>query len=366
MVEVDGLSVRVQNFLIGIASRVAHGEKAIELVQHTPKRDKGPQMVPQLKVLKPGGNPHQYGGANSAENIVTFERLQFKSATANNGKRRAAQQYYCIIVDLYAQTESGAILKIATTESAPLVVRGRSPGHYTDLSQGTNLDSSYHSASDRSGYPDAHINMSLNSPTYHSPASANSISGPYSASLSHNPSLTGLPFVHDPGYTLDDSKRFTSQQWMRPRNCSTQSFLTDQYSQQTIENMRNEFSIDGGGLNSPITPGWQPSQSFHTSSPSSVPSVLNWQSSNEIHNNSSGGNQNEITRFLGGMKFDESGIVFDENRNKVGSQPNSAASLLQTPTETIDEQKYHHFSNTVNSTGNIENKGGIINEAKVW
>jgi hypothetical protein len=66
-------------------------------------------------------------------NIVTFERLQFKTATANNGKRRAAQQYYEIVINLYANvSHQKSPILVATCNSDPLVVRGRSPGHYSD------------------------------------------------------------------------------------------------------------------------------------------------------------------------------------------------------------------------------------------
>ncbi|PHZ12798.1 p53-like transcription factor [Rhizopus microsporus ATCC 52813] len=121
----------VDYFSIGIHARVANHDKKIELVQHTPKRDKGPQMIPQPRPVRAGGNLHM-AAVGTNHNIVTFERLQFKTATANNGKRRAAQQYYEIVVDLYANLSRGEAICVATCHSAPLVVRGRSPGHYAD------------------------------------------------------------------------------------------------------------------------------------------------------------------------------------------------------------------------------------------
>lgn len=130
LVEIDGQFHTVNAFLLGITARVSNSEKKIELVQHTPKRDKGPQITPVAKQVRAGGNLN-LSSVGSNQNIVTFERVQFKTATANNGKRRAAQQYYVIIVDLYVQTDSGDH-KVATCQSAPLVVRGRSPGHYAD------------------------------------------------------------------------------------------------------------------------------------------------------------------------------------------------------------------------------------------
>ncbi|KAI9275509.1 hypothetical protein BDA99DRAFT_550028 [Phascolomyces articulosus] len=124
----------IRRFLLGIAARVSNNDKRIELVQHTPKRDKGPQITPQPKPITPGGNLSM-SAVGTNQNIVTFERIQFKTATANNGKRRAAQQYYVCVTDLYAETDHGELIRIASCQSAPLVVRGRSPGHYTDSQQ---------------------------------------------------------------------------------------------------------------------------------------------------------------------------------------------------------------------------------------
>jgi hypothetical protein len=67
---------------------------------------------------------------------VTFERLQFRVATANNGKRRASQQYFRLVFELVAELPDGSQHTISECFSSPLVVRGRSPGHYSnDLQQ---------------------------------------------------------------------------------------------------------------------------------------------------------------------------------------------------------------------------------------
>ncbi|ORZ01720.1 hypothetical protein BCR43DRAFT_433135, partial [Syncephalastrum racemosum] len=123
---------QVDYFSIGVSACVSSSpDKKIELIQHTPKRDKGPQMVPKPLPVRAGGNLH-LASVGSSHHIVTFERMQFKTATANNGKRRAAQQYYEIVIDLYANTNRGEAIRVASCHSAPLVVRGRSPGHYAD------------------------------------------------------------------------------------------------------------------------------------------------------------------------------------------------------------------------------------------
>jgi len=146
-VSTGGLSV-VTHFSVCIASRIASSEKKIDLIQHTPKRDKGPQIVPGLRNIKGGGaltalsatpSPSHSSGSptspsmSTPQSVVTYERVQFKTATANNGKRQAAQQFYILFVDLYAHTEEGTVYCVASSQSDSLVVRGRSPGHYVDL-----------------------------------------------------------------------------------------------------------------------------------------------------------------------------------------------------------------------------------------
>lgn len=125
----------VTHFSISISSKIASTSTKIGLVQHTPKRDKGPQFVPSRREIRGGGN-FALPATTCNQSIATFERVQFKTATANNGKRRAAQQFYILMVDLYAHTQDGHIIRVAASQSDALVVRGRSPGHYIDIPDG--------------------------------------------------------------------------------------------------------------------------------------------------------------------------------------------------------------------------------------
>ena len=172
--------------------------KSIELVQHTPKRDNGPKNKIDVTKVSPCSNgrqdstisPHgvyqipmqtyhatghppgpnlpfqnksddgsptlaevtpasHYGlGVAGAAHVPvpgsatthTFERVQFKQATANNGKRRASQQYFHLVVELFVdvrKTEQDAPtwIKIAQRVSEKIVVRGRSPSHYANEGQ---------------------------------------------------------------------------------------------------------------------------------------------------------------------------------------------------------------------------------------
>lgn len=154
---------QVYGFAMSISAVVADNEShAIELVQHTPKRDKGPIIKPDRMRLTPKSAAHSMGvygqteaGRYDQSGFVastqtssyptehTFERIQFKQATANNGKRRAAQQYYHLVVELWADVGAGRegstdqYIKIAQRKSAKMIVRGRSPGHYQGERRGS-------------------------------------------------------------------------------------------------------------------------------------------------------------------------------------------------------------------------------------
>jgi meiosis-specific transcription factor NDT80 len=165
----------IKQFAVSISAKTAimGGNQESEvraLVQHTPKRDKATESVPGKVTIQPAptpslpssgalpsnGNPYSnpqqiapsglpayntnpsYSSTqhHAPPTSYTFERIQFQKATANNGKRRAQQQYFHIVVELSADVsrtgESPHWVKIATKQSEPMVVRGRSPGHYKD------------------------------------------------------------------------------------------------------------------------------------------------------------------------------------------------------------------------------------------
>jgi meiosis-specific transcription factor NDT80 len=162
---------QIQSMAVSLAAAVdGTAGKTIELIQHTPKRDKGPQLPMKKELLAPNppGKSHDHSGYGlnnfhqppsqpgpllplqtesdssqqyspashaSSNSLHAFERIQFKSATANNGKRRAQQQYYHLIVELWANIQNPRDpeprwVKVAAKLSHPVVVRGRSPSHY--------------------------------------------------------------------------------------------------------------------------------------------------------------------------------------------------------------------------------------------
>ncbi|KAI8146436.1 hypothetical protein BJV82DRAFT_598523 [Fennellomyces sp. T-0311] len=130
-------SKRVRHFYFRLSGRQLEAELQVKLIQLTPKRDKGPQNDPPLLAIQPitvspFGTPPIVSGESAMATAATFERIQFKSATANNGKKRASQQFFVLVVDLLAELDNGERVLVASAQSMPLVVRGRSPGHYAD------------------------------------------------------------------------------------------------------------------------------------------------------------------------------------------------------------------------------------------
>ncbi|KAF5520722.1 Transcription factor vib-1 [Colletotrichum aenigma] len=177
----------VIGFAMSISAVVAENDShVIELVQHTPKRDKGPIAKPEKVRLHPKyphqahplglyphdtslGGPSRIGGGfadggsfpgaqqggDSFQTEHTFERIQFKQATANNGKRRAAQQYYHLLIELWADVGQGPdnLVRVAYRKSAKMIVRGRSPGHYQAERRASTSSGPGGSGGSISGYP---------------------------------------------------------------------------------------------------------------------------------------------------------------------------------------------------------------------
>jgi hypothetical protein len=61
---------------------------------------------------------------------ISWRRLQFRVATANNGRRKELQQHFVLRLKLIATLGDGTKLCIHESTTAPIVVRGRSPRNF--------------------------------------------------------------------------------------------------------------------------------------------------------------------------------------------------------------------------------------------
>ncbi|KAG9550133.1 p53-like transcription factor, partial [Aureobasidium melanogenum] len=70
------------------------------------------------------------GDSNFATFPFHWKRLQFRSATANNGRRKELQQHFVVHLKVVATLATGGKVTICHTKSNPIVVRGRSPRNF--------------------------------------------------------------------------------------------------------------------------------------------------------------------------------------------------------------------------------------------
>jgi hypothetical protein len=61
---------------------------------------------------------------------IAYRRLQFRIATANNGRRRELQQHFTLHLNVVGNLANGTKVNICETATSPIVVRGRSPRNF--------------------------------------------------------------------------------------------------------------------------------------------------------------------------------------------------------------------------------------------
>lgn len=61
---------------------------------------------------------------------ISWKRLQFRIATANNGRRKELQQHFVVRLKLVAILSNGAKVPICEVHSGAIIVRGRSPRNF--------------------------------------------------------------------------------------------------------------------------------------------------------------------------------------------------------------------------------------------
>lgn len=61
---------------------------------------------------------------------IAWKRLQFRVATANNGRRKELQQHFVVRLKVVATLSTGARIPVSEIQSAPVIVRGRSPRNF--------------------------------------------------------------------------------------------------------------------------------------------------------------------------------------------------------------------------------------------
>ena len=109
--------------------------KIISVPWKTPTTGTAP--TPEDKVEKePTSFPLDQSGTHDMDPDYSFypfawKRLQFRVATANNGRRRELQQHFTIKLSVVATLTSGSKITLCEALSGPIIVRGRSPRNFS-------------------------------------------------------------------------------------------------------------------------------------------------------------------------------------------------------------------------------------------
>ncbi|KAI5957457.1 hypothetical protein KGF57_003151 [Candida theae] len=160
----------ISYFAIRLTAKCSDDDIAISLIQHTAKRDKGPQFAPPIYPALPGELPdHETvkascnkrnsakiealnkvfffnrGDSYEAKNsilrnypsdsiskVARFERIQFTSSIRVKATNSAAR-YFTLAVELLGIVEEDSQIQpvlLSSIESPPLIIRGRSPSSY--------------------------------------------------------------------------------------------------------------------------------------------------------------------------------------------------------------------------------------------
>lgn len=174
--EPHGRLTKLTNFQLRLVDvNLYEPESGSSLVQHTSKRDKGPQFDPPAYTSVPGNiplhdfmklisnirknsrvqesknlfflNKEESSAARYNENgiislypldidiakVARYERIQFLGSKNKSKGSIKPSNSYRLVVELLATTEEDKTVVIAFTQSPPLVIRGRSPANYAFL-----------------------------------------------------------------------------------------------------------------------------------------------------------------------------------------------------------------------------------------
>jgi hypothetical protein len=97
---------------------------------NTPELPTGAEQEPAPILLKFDGPENQEKSAGTVMQQIAWRRLQFRVATANNGRRKELQQHFVLRLKFMATLSDDSKVCLHEVTTAPIVVRGRSPRNF--------------------------------------------------------------------------------------------------------------------------------------------------------------------------------------------------------------------------------------------
>jgi len=98
---------------------------------NSPEVNQAPdQEPPNLPLIPWAEDEDDTSGEHYAIYPIGWRRLQFRIATANNGRRKELQQHFVLHLKLHGTLANGQKMVLSELHTAPIVVRGRSPRNF--------------------------------------------------------------------------------------------------------------------------------------------------------------------------------------------------------------------------------------------
>jgi hypothetical protein len=97
---------------------------------NSPEISQGPDHEPPSLPLIPFNDEGNEAEGEYAVYPIGWRRLQFRVATANNGRRKELQQHFILHLKVVGTLANGSKLVLSESITSPIVVRGRSPRNF--------------------------------------------------------------------------------------------------------------------------------------------------------------------------------------------------------------------------------------------
>lgn len=150
---------------------------------------------------------------------IAWKRLQFRIATANNGRRKELQQHFVVRLKLVVTLANGSRVPVAEVQSGAIIVRGRSPRNFQarkDFPIGTGGSAARKASQMSTQQPGKHVTSDNNNAVQ--PTSTTN-STTYRADRQDvkpaRPDIPSFPFAYDPASNLDVTPDFLD--WKMPQ-----------------------------------------------------------------------------------------------------------------------------------------------------
>ncbi|XMA12105.1 hypothetical protein WAI453_004896 [Rhynchosporium graminicola] len=201
---------------------------------------------------------------------IAYRRLQFRIATANNGRRRELQQHFTLHLNVSGTLANGTKMNLCETSTAPIVVRGRSPRNFQARKEIPLVGSS----SSRGQPPDLHISTNV-MPSMTALESKTKFGRPQNVDLPKSPfnfdssAISGSPsMIRQPNYQ-SWSAAHSSDQTTTPNtpNYANPPLALDSYLQVNHhhnDNPPSDIHSNPSSMPAPQRPV-RPQYSYHTS-----------------------------------------------------------------------------------------------------